>query len=554
MTIKEIIYSSDDLFEIKVQKQDKRNKMTWFYYMVDKRWKGEDICTLQFHYVVLRRENCFFMAFKCDEFENIYFVDPRISIFRTSPSKYLLNQIQYSVYSNDISKRKDDPSFKITEREMKSKHINNFLDLCYEYSDYSAIGTGYTRNLRNLVVMDIDVDCTRQDNKDDLKDLLYKFGTRNNLPDFIIFNRESKHVQLQWLIKSLEYKTIDNELYENTLKELYIVKNKNCEMVNKKTDFTKLTENGIIYRRFTMALCDIKNKRKFGDKNYTFWKAKNPMCALKKKYNLELKMPVMRDGKIKFLSNEDMEFYFSTKEVRQMYYDEAPELDEWYERIVDIMDNIVKKISNDTVKDIKDAENVMEEKQIRKRKNTDENQEESSSRNDFVLNCSRDTTWNMIRQSKLDSEKIKSMKPEQMKEFQNEVYSEVRNQYKVKDSEYKGNWPGTTHKGEYSISEFKKTFMSGFNFAINKVNIQNPYSSFDREKSLKTRRKRMNMNLVVVNELMSRYMTRSELFKQTNICLQQNNMRKISLSTLKRYISTLDKLTDEERNEMMKNS
>ena len=325
-------------------------------------------------------------------------------------------------------------------------------------------------------------------------------------------------------------------------------------MVNKKTDFTKLTENGIIYRRFTMALCDIKNKRKFGDKNYTFWKAKNPMCALKKKYNLELKMPVMRDGKIKFLSNEDMEFYFSTKEVRQMYYDEAPELDEWYERIVDIMDNIVKKISNDTVKDIKDAENVMEEKQIRKRKNTDENQEESSSRNDFVLNCSRDTTWNMIRQSKLDSEKIKSMKPEQMKEFQNEVYSEVRNQYKVKDSEYKGNWPGTTHKGEYSISEFKKTFMSGFNFAINKVNIQNQYSSFDREKSLKTRRKRMNMNLVVVNELMSRYMTRSELFKQTNICLQQNNMRKISLSTLKRYISTLDKLTDEERNEMMKNS
>lgn len=552
MKLRNIIYNSDNLFEIKVEKQDRMDKSTWFYNMIDKRWKGEDIYTLPLYPVSLRRDNCFFTAFKCDKFENTYFVDPKISIFRTSPSKYLLNQIQYSVYSNDISRKKDDPSFKITEKEMKAKHIDNFLDLCYEYNDYSAIGTGYTRNLRNLVVMDIDVDCTRQDNKEDLTDLLYMFGRHNNLPDFIIFNRESKHVQLQWLIKSLEYKTIDNELYENTLKELYITQNKNCEMVNKKTDFTKLSESGIIYRRFTMALCDIKKKRKFGDKNYTFWKAKNPMCALKRKYNLELKMPMMKDGKITMLSNDDMEFYFSTKEVRRMYYEEAPELDEWYERIADMMNPIVKKISDEKVKDIKDASNVMEEKQERKRKKSSENYEKGSSRNNFVLDCSRDTTWDMAREYKLDSEKIKYMNPDSMESFKTEVYKRVRQQYKDKDHEYRGNWPGTTHKGCYSLYEFKKTFTSGFEFAISKINSQISYSSFDREKSLKTRRNRMHMNLMVVNELMQKHMTRTELLKQTNICLRQNNMRQISLSTLKRYISILDKLTDEERNEMMK--
>ena len=552
ITLKNIIHNSNDLFEIKVHKQNKMDKSTWFYEIVDERWKGEPIYTLSFNFVFLRRGDCFFMGYECDDFPNTYFIDPRSAMFRTSVTKYLSNLVQYQVYSNDISQKKNDPSFKVTETEMKNKNINNFLDLCYEYNDYSAIGTGYTRNLRNLVVMDIDVDCTRPDNKEDLTELLYMFGKYNNLPDFIIFNKESKHVQLQWLIKNLEYKTIDQEIYINLLNDLNHTKNKNCRVNNRKQDFMKLSESGIIYRRFTMALCDIKKKRKFGDKNYTFWKAKNPMCALKKKYDLELKMPIMKDGKIQLLSDKDMEDYFSTKEMRQMYFEEAPSLDEWYERIAYIMDPIVKKISDEKVKDIKDATNVTEEKQ--KRKKAPRNYEEGSSRNTFVLECARNTTWDVAREFKVDYKRIKHMSPDNMENFKSEVYKRVRQQYKDKDFEYRGNWPGTTHKGEYSMIEFKKTFASGFEFAINKMNLSVSYSILDREKSLKTRQKRMNTKLMIVNELMSRQMSRNELLKQTNICLQQNNMKTISLSTLKRYISIIDKLTDEERSEMIKNN
>ena len=535
MTLKDIIYNSNDLFEINILKSNKNDKSSWFT-MIDKRWKKDPIDAFNFNHVWLRRGDCFFMAYENEIFKDTYFVDPKKAMFRTSIQKYISNAIQYYVYSNDISKKKNDPSFKISERDMRKNNIDNFLDLCYYYNDYSAIGTGYTRNLRNLIVMDIDVDCTKPDNQERLKNFLYKFGRYNNLPDFIIYNTESKHVQLQWLIQNLEYKIIDNDVYNSVFTNLKFAKNKNCKIDNKKTDFTKLSENGIIYRRFTMALCKIENKQKFGDSNYTFWKAKNPMCALKGNYGLELKIPVMKDGKIKFLSKDDMDYYFSTKERRKVYFEEAPTLDEWYKRIEPIMCDIVANITDDTVKNIKDATTVMEKEKKRKKKKS-----EGSSRNTFVLECTRNTTWDVAREEKINPNKIKTINPDYLNMIKTKTYNIVYEKYKQKNMEYKGIWPGTTNKGSYTNQEFIRTFNDAFQFALDHFNSSISYSITDREKSLETRQKRMKNKLMIVNELISKHMTRNELLKETNNILQKNNMKQISLSTLKRYISIINK-------------
>ena len=285
-----------------------------------------------------------------------------------------------------------------------------------------------------------------------------------------------------------------------------------------------------------MALCKIENKQKFGDLNYTFWKAKNPMCALKGNYGLELKIPVMKDGKIKFLSKDDMDYYFSTKERRKVYFEEAPTLDEWYKRIEPIMGDIVANITDDTVKNIKDATTVMEKEKKRKKKKS-----EGSSRNTFVLECTRNTTWDVAREEKINPNKIKTINPDYLNMIKTKTYNIVYEKYKQKNMEYKGIWPGTTNKGSYTNQEFIRTFNDAFQFALDHFNSSISYSISDREKSLETRQKRMKNKLMIVNELISKHMTRNELLKETNNILQKNNMKQISLSTLKRYISIINK-------------
>ena len=293
-TLKDIIKNSNDIYQIRVEKPSERDHSTWSFEMVDPRWTDESFKDYTFKPVYLRRDNGFFLAYKSDE-SNAYFVDTQRSMYRKSVSTYVKVLVDYSVKSNDLSLTKNDPSVKITQGKMKKKGIENFLDLCYEYRECTAIGTGYTRDVRNLVVMDIDVDCTKPDNREDVNNLLLLFAKYNSLPDFYIFNHQSKHIQLQWLIQDLQYKDINNEVVTNITNELNNDPNKNRELDYRKIDFTEISQLGIQYRKYTLALCDINPRRKFGDKNYTFWKAKNPMSALAGIYELELKMPYYSD-------------------------------------------------------------------------------------------------------------------------------------------------------------------------------------------------------------------------------------------------------------------
>lgn len=520
--------------------------------MVDPRWTDDSFRNYKFKTVHIRRDNCFFMAYKSDE-SNAYFVDPKRAMFKTSVNKYVNSLVDYSIKTNDISFTKNEPSFRITQMEMKKQHLDNFLDLCYEFKHYTAIGTGYTRDIRNLVVLDIDVDCTRQDNKEEIHNILMMFARHNCLPDFYIFNKNSCHVQMQWLIKDLQYKEIDKDAVETVVKELYNDTVKNKEIDFRKTDFTKISGLGYEYRLFTYALCDISNKKKFGDKNYTFWKAKNPMSALIGEDNLELYMPYLCDGELSFLTDEQKNILFSSKEERQRYMDEAPDIMEWYSRIRDVMDPLVKNVSKKKVEKTEDADDVTE---IKKTAKSTKKQKKSygESRNTFVIQCTRSTTWEIAKQyGYRKKEDIDRLPHNIFNTFKEEVYESVYTQFKEKDEGYKGVWPDTTNLSSFSPTEFRKAFNSAFNYAIQNIN-NFSYSDEDRQKSQESRKHRKNIRLAVVADMRKRKstkMSRTELLKDVNKELQRMKVKPISMGSLKRYIMEFNKLTIEQREELL---
>lgn len=542
MGLRELLYNRNNLFEVHAPEHG-----NLFFTMVDSRWTNGPIEFDEFHKTHLRDGNNYFNAYKSNAYPGCFFVDLKRSNYRTSSAKYVDNVIGYSVFSNDISKKKNDPSYKVPRYIMKSNGIDNFLDLLYYYKDSSAIGTGYTRDVRNLVVMDIDVDCLKPDNQEDLKNLLYVFANHNNLPDFIVYNKKSKHVQLQWLIQNLKYKQINDKLRLDIIEYLNLCKNKTGEVDLKNTDFTELTTEGMIYRRFTLAMCKLVNRPKFGDPHYTFWKAKNPMCALMGNYELELKMPLYQNGKIVFLSDEEMNEQFDTKEHRQRYFEEAPTLDEWYGRIADIMDPLVEKVKEDKVIKIKDAKDVKEEKKMKKKKKND-----NPSRNDFVLETTRNTTWEMAVKYKYRKPiDIKNLTDTQLNKFKNEILAEVKRKYEEENEKYNGIWPGTSNLGNYSNTEFLKTFESSFKFAISKID-NKVHTDLDREKSLETRQKKKNIKLWIVDSILrkNKDIPRNELLNETNQELEKLKMKFTNQNTLKRLIRESKCLTDDDRCEL----
>ena len=514
--------------------------------MVDPRWNDESFNDYTFKPVCLKRDNCFFWAYKSND-SNAYFVDTKRAMFRSDAIKFVNNTIDYSVRTNDISRTKDEPSFRITQREMYNNGIENFLDLCYEYRNYSAIGTGYTRNIRNLVVMDIDVDCTKPDNISEIDSLLLLFSKHNLLPDFYIFNHKSKHIQLQWLIKDLPYKDIDNETISTVISEINNLP-KNCEIDYRKTDFTKISELGVEYRRYTHALCDIVKKRKFGDKNFTFWKAKNPMSALIGVYDLELFMPYTSNGKIEYRSIDEMNQLFSTKESRRRYFNKAPDIVEWYEKIADVLNPILENITEKKVMKFDDGDDVIEIKKEKKEKKK-KLEDLGESRNTFVFTCTRYTTWEIAKSlGYRKKETINKLSHEDFNQFKKKVYSSVFQKFKEEDEKYGGIWPGTSNKSTFQISEFKQAFESAFPYALQKLD-NKVYDDNSRALSLKIRQGNKDLKLITVDKIRRKNtkITREELLNLVNQNLQKISVKTISLGSLKRYITVSDKLTDDER-------
>ena len=551
-TLKDIVKNSNDIYFIKVEKpsgKDKYNHSTWKFKMEDPRWTDESFKDYRFKTVHLRRDNGFFLAYKSDE-SNAYFVDPHRSMYRNSISKYVYGLVDYSVKTNDISYTKNDPSVRITKGEMRQNRIDNFLDLCYYYRDYTAIGTGLTRDLRNLVVLDIDVDCTRQDNKTEINNLLLLFAKHNALPDFYIFNNESKHIQLQWVIKDLQYKDINEDTVSSIINELKNSSEKNTEVDYRKTDFTEISRDGVKYRRYTRSLCDIVSKKKFGDKNYTFWKAKNPMSALIQTYGLELRMPYYEDNEIRYRSDEEMNTIFSSKESRKLYYEQSPTLDEWYSKLKEILDPLVEKISEKKVMKIADANDVTEIKEEKvERKKTVVKGDFGTSRNTFVMEYTKYITKKLAKKygyrKKSD---FASLDHKDFNIFRTEVLNDVKQEFKRRDEQYGGVWPDTTNISSFTNTEFMKAFNSSFNYIVQN-NKDISFTDENRKHSLLVRTMKKDIKLIVVDRIRrsNTKITRKDLLKEVNTELKKLMIKTTTIGSLKRFISESEKLSDEER-------
>ena len=565
-TLRNIIEEDNKLRKFNLIKQNKYDKNTWKFQIIDERspYGGIEEYLKDYRYQIttIRHDNHFFIAYKVyieEGEEPEYLVDIKKANHRNSVEKFVNGLAEYSVYSNDISTVKNASSFKVSQREMKYLKIDNFLDLCYTFGKFSAIGTGLTRNIRNLIVLDIDVDCDTHTNKSEVNRILLEFAKCNALPDFIIKNHESHHIQMQWLVKDVEYKTIDQNVIKNTIRALNEDGNKRKEINYFGTNFTELTDWGVDYRKFSTALTCISKKHKFGDKNYRYWKAKNYESARLGLYNLELMMPYYRDGEIKYLSKEEINSLLESKEAREYYYNEAPTIVELYQRTKNLIKDHIEKIDDKKIKRIKDEDVEIEENTIKNKNIISKEDIESGnfgkSRNTFVLNCTRTITWKISREHKFRNPKdITTLSDKELKKFKNEIHSKVKEMFNKMDKKYNGKWPDTSNYGKYPKEEFENTFNNAFTFAISTIN-DFYYTDEQREQSLESRRLSKDINLCIVNDIKNKYkkIKRKELLEKTNSILSSNGLKKISFGSIKRYLSELKNMSEDDKKDLYYN-
>ena len=557
-TINQIIKDSEDLHFIKIIKPS-RERNSWRFECNDPTSKLSGISgnlkDYQYKISTLQRGHHYFLAYKIYVGESYeYYVDPKKSIHRTSTKKYVDSFINHIILSNDISYLKNSPSFKYSKQEMISDGISNYLDLCVHFGEYSSIGTGLTRDIRNLLVMDIDVNCEKSENKKELERLIIAFSSVNFTPDFLIFNHESKHVQLQWLIQDCKYKEVNKNFVNKKIDELEQSENKHREINIFDFNFTDISQDGTDYRMFTKALTYLSDKYKFGDKNYTFWKAKNFYSALLGKFNLELMMPYVKDNEIHYLDQEYMESLFATKESRQTYFDASPSLSDVYEKTKTLIAPVMGKVSEASVKKIKDGSDISF-KEIKSEKNIDKDGSEyGESRNDFVFQCTREMTWEIARRNNFkDKTDIKKLSENKFKSFKSSVKKEVKNLFNIENEKYGGLWPGTTNHSKYTSSEFNLTFNSSFEFAVD-IFINKKYTDEQRNDSIYERKLKSNLRLMVVDYLTTNYkkLKRKELLDVVNDLLTESKQRPISNTSLKRDLHKLSEYDDQMKKKLYK--
>lgn len=556
-SIKNIINEYNDLHYISIKKPT-RDRNSWTFEVHDKTSRLNGVCSKLIDYkyriITLQRGDHFFIAYKLffDDGSFEYMVDPKKSIHRTSVKKYIESLINYTIWSNDISYLKNDPSFKYTHMEMVKDNVSNYLDLCVKYGDYSSIGSGLTRDVRNLIVLDIDVNCEKPENKKELERLILLFSNYDFTPNFYIINHESKHVQLQWLIKSCDYKQILWKQIHEKINYLESTKDIHKELYLNEFNFVELSPEGLKYRKFTRGLTELSDKYKFGDPNYTFWKAKNLYSAFQGKYNLELKMPKVIDGEITYLTYEEMSDIFKTKENRQRYYDSSPTMEEIYDKTNQFMYDYMNSISEKSIKKVKDDLDELFDEPFELYDYKTDNF--ALSRNTFVFNCTRTTTWDIMREMNCKSKTdILKLSQRNQKSFKSKIKKLVKSKFEIEDNKYGGEWPGTTNKTKYTSSEFNSTFNNSFDFAVEHFT-NTTYDDLSRTKSLEERILKKKLRHVLILYLQSTYhkIKNKDLLSLINDTLTKSKHEKISNTTLKRDLKEIEKYDETDKQELYK--
>ena len=559
-TLRDIIKEDDKLRFFNLIKHKKYDKETWEFIIIDERSPYSGVVgylkDYRYQMTTMRYNNHFFLVYKIyieNGEEPEYLVDIKKANHRNSVDKFVNSIAEYSVYSNDISTVKNSSSFKISYREMKQNKIDNYLDFCYNFGGFSAVGTGLTRDIRNLIVLDIDVDCETDSNKEEVNRILLEFAKCNALPDFIIKNHETHHMQMQWLVKDVVYKEIDKNIIKNIIDTLNSENNKRKELNVFGTNFMELTQWGVDYRKFSTALTCISRKHKFGDKNYRYWKAKNYESARLGLYNLELMMPYYRGGEIKYLSKEEVDSLLETKEARRDYYNEAPTIIELYQKTKNLINEHIEKIDDKKIKRIKDEDVQIEESIIKNKmvlsKEDIDNGHFGKSRNTFVLNCTRTMTWRLARDHNFrNSKDILSLDDKEQKKFKNEIHSKVKELFKIMDDKYGGKWPETSNYGKYPKEEFENTFNASYSYAISTIN-DFYYTEEQRERSLESRRLSKNVGICILHDIIknkNEKIKKKDLLEEINKKYKKNSIKPISIATLKRYLRELKNMDEDD--------
>lgn len=559
-TLRDIIKEDDKLRFFNLIKHKKYDKETWEFVIIDERSPYSGVVgylkDYRYQMTTMRYNNHFFLVYKIyieNGEEPEYLVDIKKANHRNSVDKFVNSIAEYSVYSNDISTVKNSSSFKISYREMKQNKIDNYLDFCYKFGGFSAVGTGLTRDIRNLIVLDIDVDCETDSNKEEVNRILLEFAKCNALPDFIIKNHETHHMQMQWLVKDVVYKEIDKNIIKSIIDTLNSESNKRKELNVFGTNFMELTQWGVDYRKFSTALTCISRKHKFGDKNYRYWKAKNYESARLGLYNLELMMPYYRGGEIKYLSKEEVDSLLETKEARRDYYNEAPTIIELYQKTKHLINEHIEKIDDKKIKRIKDEDVQIEEAIIKNKmvlsKEDIDNGHFGKSRNTFVLNCTRTMTWRLARDHNFrNSKDILSLDDKEQKKFKNEIHSKVKELFKIMDEKYGGKWPETSNYGKYPKEEFENTFNASYSYAISTIN-DFYYTEEQRERSLESRRLSKNVGICILHDIIKKKnekIKKKDLLEEINKKYKKNSIKPISIATLKRYLSELKNMDEDD--------
>lgn len=555
-TISKIILENDDLHFFSIEKPSKEIS-SWTFTSDDKTSKLYNVkgklSDYTYKKVSLKRDNHFFKAYKIyigNDFE--YYVDTKKCNHRYGASHYVESLMKYNIYSNDISIMKSDSSFRYTKYDMMRDGVENYLDLCVKFKDYSSIGNGITRNIRNLIVLDIDVNCEKPDNVNEINSIILKCGEYDFVPDFYIFNHESKHVQLQWLIRNCEYKKIVWELVNKKIEEINQYGNR--ELPNVDFNFTELSDGGLKYRVFTKGLTYLSTKYKFGDKNYTFWKSKNFYTALHEKYGLELRMPYVKNGEIFYRTKDEMLELFRTKESRKKYFDESPTLEMVYEKTKEMMKVPISKVSETSVKKIVDGSEDTIKKSVEKRcVQTGVNDNDEESRNQFVFNNTRTTAWETFRNMNYhNKDDIIKLSDNKFNSLKRKVKKLVKEKFNSENEKYGGVWPGTTNISIFTQGEFDNTFNNSYKFAVEQFN-NTSYTDFQRDKSLDERRLKKSIRLVMIDYLLSsnnEKITHTKLLEILNVEMSGTNHKKISYTTLKRDLNELKSYTPEQKLDM----
>lgn len=547
-TLRDIVERSHDLYTFTITKNDCFDRSTWEYRVTDRRSPmlgvSGQMKNLKYRIVTLRRGEHFFVAYRIGD---SYFVDIRKSSHRTSVRKYVESLVNFYMKSNDISYRKNDSSFRVSELRMKSLGIDNFLDLCNHFREYSAVGIGLTRDVRNLIVLDIDVDCRKNENREELDRILMLFSDNNILPDFEIHNNDNGHIQLQWLIAPYRYKWRDDMQVEELISKLESDKCVNREIGRTVIDgrFLKESEGSAEYKTLTKALTDISDKPKFGDRKFTFWKAKNPFTALFRLQNLELSMPRKDGSSIRYLSQDEMFSFLSSKESRASYFSNARS----FENVLEMMEPIVSGYMESEMAaqaGISDDDETFFDSDY----GTIQRGTGDDSRDNFVFSRTKTATWDTCRgMGLMSSEDIARMPEKELKGLEKKIHKMVKEEYDSLNKKYGGLWPGTSNNSPFSKKEFESAFRMAFDFAKCKFSNITRYTDEQRERSIAERGLRKDMKMILVDYYMTnnKGLSREGLLNLVNKTLEKSKKKKISLSSLKRYISESRAMSDDDR-------